>query len=230
MLMLWWTLSSWAASPSDRDPLPALAVERPLATPRGVTTASLALGRRASGSALDGRLRYGVMRGLELSADGGFVWPHRVDLGFGARLQPWRREPPNRAAALDLLWQTPLRTPAAAASHEIGRDGPELALMGMFRSQFGPWLVTAAAGPKLRPEEAEAFGAALDLLLQLGPAALLAGMDGEIGLRSAHTATADGGVLVQISRGFGARVFFERSLLGLVSEGTGAGLELEISL
>ncbi|MEZ4236827.1 MAG: hypothetical protein R3F59_11875 [Myxococcota bacterium] len=90
--MIGWLLVA-AAAAAERDPLPSLWVERPLATPRGWFLATGGV----DGGEVAGEVRYGVLRGLELRAGGG-----TEQLGLGVRWSPWQREPPAASVAVDL--------------------------------------------------------------------------------------------------------------------------------
>ena len=186
-------LSSALAAPSDREPLPALAVERPLAMPRGWTEATLGL-RGADGASLGAGLRYGVIGGLELYVGSEIARGEPLALGtrFGALVQPVRREPPNQALGLAIAWSTPYGDRPAAP----------LEIAALAQRQFGPLLARISAGPHLGRSPLAAC--ALSLLLQLGPAALLANAQAEIAAEQ-RAAVLGYGALLQFSRGLALR-------------------------
>jgi hypothetical protein len=207
----------FAARAADRDPLPALAVERPLALPRGWT--QLELGTLAQGPRRlwDGRLRYGALRGLELFLQGGLVRQQGLwgpaDPGFGARLQLLRREPPNTAAALEITWRAPYG--AAPDGVALAPGTPELGLTGQLQRQAGPVLGRGELGGRLRGGALpDALWGGLELLVQLGPLAPGGALQGELRLDGSRWALGEARLLLQVSRGLGLRGALSWPLLG----------------
>jgi hypothetical protein len=146
---------------SESDPLPALLVERPLATPRGWT--ELALDHRAldRGGAWSAELRYGVLRRVELGLrlgvrdpTGGPIEP--ADPRLRVRLTLLRTEPPNQSVVFDLGLTAPT-TAHRAPVPSVGFAGAR---------QVGPVLLSLRGS--VAPTGPEAGGTAL---LQVGPLA-----------------------------------------------------------
>lgn len=174
-----------AAFAGDRDVLPALPVERPLAVPRGWTLLTVSGDRLPSTDRAVAELRYGVLPRVELNLAAGLRLAgsqlEPAETTLGARFQVLRTEPPNTSVAIDVAWH----------------GGPGIDLLAARR--FGPLLGTLTLGgdwrhrPRLRSSAV--------VLLQVGPLApsggLVAtwpsGVTGVVGLG------------VQLSRGLAVR-------------------------
>lgn len=156
------------AKPS-RAPLPAREVERGLVLPKGWTEVGVDLARKvaderwtASGATEVAparyarwtqvvRLRHGVAPGLELWVT--VPW-HQARLGsasvaglgdaaFGARIGLGDREPPRRALALELAWESASATEVPIALG-VGTPECEIALAG--RAEIGALALSARGG------------------------------------------------------------------------------------
>jgi hypothetical protein len=219
MLVLLGSLALWplAAMAADRDPLPALAVERPLALPRGWLQLELGTLDQEHSRLWTGRLRYGALRGLELFWEGGVAQQQGLwgpsEPGFGARWQLFRREPPNTAAALELSWRV------------LAAGVPELGIVGQLQRQVGPLLGKIELGPKLRDEQALYGG--VGMIVQLGPLAPGGRLQAEL-YRDSRWMRGTTELLVQVSRGFGLRGALFWPLLG--EDPSRSALSLEIAL
>lgn len=196
---------------AERQPLPALAVERPLSLPLGWTMLEVGTARQGVRRDLRARVRYGALRGVELFVGGAaIVQEGRAGPGdpdFGARLQLLRREPPNTALALEVSFRAPYG--AAPGDLPLAEGAPELSVSAQLLRQWGPLALTAEAGPRLRGEGQsgklpDGLGGELALLLQVGPLAPQAQLQGELRRGEEPWAMGGIGLLVQLSRGLGA--------------------------
>jgi hypothetical protein len=175
------------AGAHERDPLPALWVERPLTVPRGwfTTTAGVARvqppgGGRRTVSAVE--VRYGVLPRLEVRATvglatrtvGGRRGSGLDDPEIGVRWSVLRREPPATSVAVDLGWRAPYGAIAGGVPLAAGVGVLRPSLLAS--RQLGPVRLVGAVGGVVRVPEGggdapDGWTAAASALVQLGPLA-----------------------------------------------------------
>lgn len=184
-----------AAYAQDRDPLPALPVERPVVLPRGWALLDVAVERDAMALSA----RYAAMRRVELRVVAPITFAAGLgDPELGARFRLHRSEPPNRSLALDLSVTTP-----TGAGVPVARAG----LVG--GHSLGPFLVTLAAG--VRTDRVAVVEPTA--LLQVGPLFPFV----RVGIELPGPATVDGGLGLQLNRALAVR--------GWVGDRAGLALE-----
>jgi hypothetical protein len=231
-------LAAWlSAQAADRDPLPALAVERPLALPRGWVQLELGTLVQGPRRRWGGRLRYGALRGLELFWDAGLVHQQGLwgpsDPGLGVRLELLRREPPNTALAIELSWTAPYG--AEPQGVPLASGEPELGLVGQLQRQAGPVLGRVELGPRARGGGPEALYGGLGLIVQLGPLAPGGTLQGELRSDGSRWTLGEAELLLQVSRGLALRGSQSWPILGEDADPTlpdapRSALALEIAL
>lgn len=180
--MILWTECAFGG---ERDGLPALPVERPLAVPRGWSLLTVGVTGRPDTTRGAAALRYGVLPRVELDVAGGLVVRdgsvRSLEPVLGGRFQVFRREPPNTSVAVDLRWDRGLGAGVLAAR----RVGPLLGTVGV----RGWW-------------HHEPVGAAsATVLLQVGPLAPW----GSLSAATTGKVEPTAGLVVQLSRGLGVQ-------------------------